>query len=189
MGIDVVVVFIGQGQFGWEMMELAMLGFGGTGGFAGMSGGGLGSMMSGMAFSPGRSMVSESLSRAVNFIVGPHAQPTQELVDFAMNRFGPPRDMQQFLQYIPIFQRIARSSYGPTLARMASPVTSATITGNAHNSTVSGRSLAQLYTDLDNMIFERSMQWLQQPEAPQAMDAGSRWATAWMMIPFMMGAF
>lgn len=151
----------------------AMMGGGGMG-FGGGIGTGIGSMIRQQAMAGAMDRINE----AVHFIVGSQASPDNELLQFALGQRGPPTTMMQMMAYLPHMQRIARATYGAWLADMAkqtaatpaaaeggtaSPTSGTSITASTvANSTLptGGKTLAELQTDLDAVIMERSVMYM-----------------------------
>ncbi|XP_045198889.2 uncharacterized protein LOC123553208 [Mercenaria mercenaria] len=186
---------IGEMMAGGGMAGLgAMMGGGGMAGLGGMMGGG--GSMGGMGTGIGAMVRQRAMANAVNmvteavhFIVGPQASPDQPLLDYVKTQTSPPRNMMQMMGYLPHMQRIARKLYGPWLAASASS-TKATAnqgTGNATNAAPAGKSLVQLQADLDTIVMQRAIEYMNRPQTQQAAagaGAGAMGAIS-AMIPMM----
>lgn len=177
-----------------EMMAGGMGGMmGGLGGMmGGMGGGGMGGGMGAGIGSMIRQGVManamNTINEATHFIVGPQANPDQVLINFAMAQRRPPSTMTEMFRYLPHFQRIAKSAYGPWLLSIASdsPANAGKNTTST-TGTTGGKTLAQLEKELDAVIMERAIQYMDQQQTGQrpAAAAPMGMASMGMMIPAM----
>jgi len=113
------------------------------------------------------------LTSAVHFIIGKEATPDESLNNFVTKVGWPPKNEAEMVPFVGHFQRIARATFAPHLAKIA--LETVKQAENRHRNTTiteqlktQGKSTAvqsavqemkQLTDELNNLVLQKCMEW------------------------------
>ncbi|KAH3735960.1 uncharacterized protein LOC127851235 [Dreissena polymorpha] len=165
-----------NGQMDFSDPFMASLLFGGSNMFGGHSsithGSASSSVDASASVNVGASSNVPDMKSTVAFIVGQEATPDDGLIQYAAQNGWPPRSEMDLINYIPHFQRIARATFAPHLAKIA--LETVKTAENQRNASLASQinpaekansvqsavtEMKALTEELNNLVMQRSMDW------------------------------
>ncbi|WAR07677.1 hypothetical protein MAR_017635 [Mya arenaria] len=207
-----------QGQWGMDglmaPMMLGMMGggnmfgnFGGGGGGQSQGGDLFGNFGGGGGAAPAVDPAPQTpdVNSAVHYIIGTESMPDEGLKQLVAQKGWPPKDATVMIEYVPHFQRIARATFAPHLAKIALETVKQAAPSGA-NATLAEqlksqgkptsvasavKEMKQLTNELNNLVFQKAVEWADQYLTPQATGQQSQSNNGGMNMafPFLMDGF